>query len=135
MPKLISEDLKCRGLRCALRRQLVYSLRKAGIKCEPAQHTVWSDGKRVRYYFEKMIDHLNTYSPEAKVFVFIHKWDLVPKNLTGELYNEIRSYLFENVDPSYQESNIRVYNTSVFNQTLTKPMLEVFTTAKIGEFL
>ncbi|MFX1286571.1 MAG: ADP-ribosylation factor-like protein [Promethearchaeota archaeon] len=91
--------------------------------------------KQVRYYFEKMINHLTTFSPEAKVFVLINKWDLVPKNLTEELYNEIESYLFENVDPSYQKSNIRIYKTSVFNKTLTKPMLDVFTTVLTGEFL
>ncbi|MFX0172716.1 MAG: ADP-ribosylation factor-like protein [Candidatus Hodarchaeota archaeon] len=90
---------------------------------------------RVRFYFEKMISHLNTYSPKAKVFVFFNKWDLVPKNLVEELYNEIRSYLFEAIDPSYQQSNIRIYKTSVFGKTLTKPMLDVFSTTLTGEFL
>lgn len=93
------------------------------------------DLKRVRYYFEKMKDHLDTYSPSAKIFVFLHKWDLVPSNLTGELYNEIRSFLFANLDPSFLEAQIRVYKTSVFTRPLTSPMLDVFITALTGEFL
>ena len=82
------------------------------------------DISRAKYYLDLSLKKLDQYSPDAKVFIFQHKSDLVPKNLKSEVKKTISEYLLQGV-----KREIKYDTTSVFSDSIFKAMGDVYAEA------
>ncbi len=82
------------------------------------------DISRAKYYLDLSLKKLTQFSPDASVFIFQHKTDLIPKKLRGEVKNTINDYLSSGVT-----QNIKSYSTSVFTDSIFRAMGDVYAEA------
>ncbi|MHA2346336.1 MAG: ADP-ribosylation factor-like protein, partial [Candidatus Hodarchaeales archaeon] len=76
---------------------------------EPLQSAYFS---RAKYYLELSLEKLKLFSPQAKIFLFLHKTDLIPAQNLNIISQNLKKYLTSEI--TYQ---IRYYNTSVFSES------------------
>lgn len=74
-----------------------------------------------KYYFDLSLKKLDQFSPEAPIFLFQNKFDLVPKKMRAEVHRTIKNYLLEGVI-----RNIHHYETSVFDTSIVIAMSVVY---------
>ncbi len=79
---------------------------------------------RAKYYLDLSLKKLSQYSPDAAVFIFQHKTDMIPKKLKAEVGSTIRDYLSASVS-----QKLKFYPTSVFSDTIFRAMGEVYAEA------
>jgi hypothetical protein len=82
------------------------------------------DISRAKYYLDLSIKKLAEYSPEATIFIFQHKGDLIPKKLKEEVRKTIEEYLGQGI-----RRKIKYFETSVFSDSIFKAMGEVYADA------
>ncbi|MFX1282056.1 MAG: ADP-ribosylation factor-like protein [Promethearchaeota archaeon] len=82
------------------------------------------DISRAKYYLDLSLKKLAQFSPEASVFIFQHKTDLIPKKLQDEVRKTIRDYLSTGVS-----QQLKFYSTSVFSDSVFKAMGDVYAEA------
>ena len=75
------------------------------------------DGGTDMTIYKDIIDALASYSPEAHVFCLIHKMDLVPLDRRDE-FQDVKEDLIQRCSPWPFKSRIRVYGTSIWDETL-----------------
>ena len=73
------------------------------------------DIARAKYYLDIVLDLVFQYNPEASVFLFQHKIDLIPKSLKEELRQSIKSYLVYDINHKLQ-----YYETSDMTNSIIK---------------
>ncbi len=83
---------------------------------------------RAKYYFDLAIKRLTQFSPEATVFIFQHKVDLIPKKMKKEVRKTIENYLGANIKKS-----IKYYETSVFTTSIVQALDAVMSCMLDGE--
>lgn len=71
------------------------------------------DISRVKYYFDQSLEEISQFSPNASIFIFLHKIDLIPTSVQPELQQTVTQYLREGVS-----WNLEVYCTSIFSDLL-----------------
>ena len=74
--------------------------------------------QRAKYYFDLCLKCLAEYSPTARIFIFQHKDDLVPKKMKKEVRTTIEEYLLAGIDPVTSKQDIIYYETSVFTPSI-----------------
>ena len=79
------------------------------------------DISRTKYYLDLCVKKIDQYSPETPVFIFQHKYDLVPKKLRQEVYQSIKEHLLKDIT-----RNISYYETSVFDTSIIVAMCAVY---------
>ena len=79
------------------------------------------DISRTKYYFDQALDRVNRYSPDASVFVFLHKIDLLPKDLKEEVCQTCTEFLSKGISRT-----IRVYETTIFTNSSTRAVEAVY---------
>lgn len=79
---------------------------------------------RAKYYLDLSMKKLNEYSPEATIFIFQHKSDLVPKKMREEARKTIQDYLSAGLT-----KRIKYFETSVFSDSIFKAMGDVYADA------
>jgi GTPase SAR1 family protein len=79
---------------------------------EPLQSAFFS---RAKYYLELSIEKLKLFSPEAKIFIFFHKMDLIPPQNREIISQSLGEYLTSEI-----VQQIQYFNTSVFSETAFK---------------
>lgn len=82
------------------------------------------DISRAKYYLDLSLKKLAEYSPEATIFIFQHKGDLIPKKLKEEVRKTIEEYLGQGI-----RRKIKYFETSVFSDSIFKAMGEVYADA------
>jgi hypothetical protein len=82
------------------------------------------DISRAKYYLDLSLKKLTQYSPEATVFVFQHKADLIPTKMREEVRKTIQEYLGAGVTQRF-----RYFETSVFSDSIFKAMGDVYADA------
>lgn len=78
-----------------------------------------SDSQNVstsKYYFDTAINHVCKYSPQASVYVFLHKMDLIKEEFKIKLFSGLSEYF--RVDD--KKVNIQFFATSIYDQSLYK---------------
>ena len=83
-------------------------------------HLGWNGHMPDRIYFSKAIKNVNEYSKEAEIRILAHKMDLIEPEKREIIINKI-SNLF-GVD---EYENVKVYETSIFEDTLFKAIKSV----------
>jgi GTPase SAR1 family protein len=76
---------------------------------EPLQAALFS---RSKYYFELSLEKLNLFSPNAEIFVFLHKSDLILEHNLNSISKDLQKYLTSEIS-----CQIQYYNTSVFSES------------------
>ncbi|PWI49251.1 hypothetical protein CEE45_02605 [Candidatus Heimdallarchaeota archaeon B3_Heim] len=79
---------------------------------------------RAKYYLDLAVKKLAQFSPEATLFIFQHKADLIPKKMKQEVRKTIEDYLGSGIP-----KKIKYYETSVFSDSIFKAMGEVYADA------
>ncbi|UCE14128.1 MAG: 50S ribosome-binding GTPase [Candidatus Heimdallarchaeota archaeon] len=79
---------------------------------------------RAKYYLDLSLKKLDQFSPEATVFIFQHKVDLVPKKMRQEVKKTIADYITTGVS-----RKMKFYTTSVFSDTIFRAMGDVYAEA------
>ena len=79
---------------------------------------------RAKYYLDLSLKKLDQFSPEASVFIFQHKSDLVPRKMKDEVKRTIREYL-----ESGLTKRLKYFETSVFSDSIFKAMGDVYADA------
>jgi len=79
-----------------------------------------------KFYFDHAIKRLNQYSPEAEVFVFFHKNDLIIPNLRKQVIETMEQYFVIPYD-----NKITYRATSIFNQSIYLAIGEIIRTLMI----
>jgi GTPase SAR1 family protein len=79
---------------------------------------------RAKYYLDLSLKKIDQFSPNASIFIFQHKADLVPKNLKDEVRKTINDYLSSGV-----KQKLKYYETSVFSDTIFRAMGDVYAEA------
>jgi GTPase SAR1 family protein len=82
------------------------------------------DISRAKYYLDLSLKKLSQFSPEASIFIFQHKTDLIPKKLKDEVRKTIRDYLSSGVT-----KEIKYSSTSVFDDSIFRAMGDVYAEA------
>ncbi|MHA2233528.1 MAG: ADP-ribosylation factor-like protein, partial [Candidatus Hodarchaeales archaeon] len=72
-----------------------------------------ADFSRAKYYFELSLEKLQQFSPNAQVYIFLHKIDLLPTKMVETASKNIRNYLTSDLAREYQ-----FYETSVFSESI-----------------
>jgi len=83
-----------------------------------------ADIQRSKYYLDLAVKKLSQFSPEATLFIFQHKADLIPKKMKQEVRKTIEDYLGSGIP-----KQIKYYETSVFSDSIFKAMGEVYADA------
>ena len=81
--------------------------------------------QRAKYYFDLCLKCLAEYSPTARIFIFQHKIDLVPKKMRTEVRTTIQEYLLGGIDDTIKQKII-YYETSVFDTSIIVAMSSVY---------
>ncbi len=76
---------------------------------EPLQTAFFS---RSKYYFELSLEKLNLFSPNANIYLFLHKSDLIPSQNLDIISQDLKKYLTSEVN-----CQIQYFNTSVFSES------------------
>lgn len=76
-----------------------------------------------KFYFDHALKRLNQYSPEAEVFVFFHKNDLIMPNLRKQVLDTMEQYFVSPYD-----NKITYRATSIFDQSIYLAIGEVIRT-------
>ncbi|MHA2334593.1 MAG: hypothetical protein ACXAEU_21380, partial [Candidatus Hodarchaeales archaeon] len=63
------------------------------------------------------LEKIQLFSPNASIHVFLHKTDLIPRQMVQKISHNVKEYLFSNI---YRE--IEFYETTVFSEAL----IEIF---------
>ncbi len=79
---------------------------------------------RAKYYLDLSMKKLSQFSPEATIFIFQHKSDLVPKKMREEARKTIQDYLSAGLT-----KRIKYFETSVFSDSIFKAMGDVYADA------
>jgi len=81
-----------------------------------------------KYYFDVSLKCLSKFSPEALVFVFIHKMDLIPRSMKEEVSSTIRSYLGAGIDRDIYWAETSIFDHTSINaiEAVYKANLHVF---------
>ena len=79
------------------------------------------DITRAKYYFDRALERVKCSNPDASVFVFLHKIDLLPKALEEEVCQICREFLLEGIT-----REIRFYETTIFTNSSTKAVEAVY---------
>ncbi|MHA2175895.1 MAG: ADP-ribosylation factor-like protein [Candidatus Hodarchaeales archaeon] len=79
---------------------------------------------RAKYYLDLSLKKIAQYSPEASIFIFQHKADLIPKKMREEVRNTIEEYLGTGLS-----KKLKYFETSVFSDSIFKAMGEVYADA------
>jgi len=79
---------------------------------------------RAKYYLDLALKKLGQFSPEATIFIFQHKFDLVPKKMQDEVRKTIEDYLLAGIS-----KRVKYYETTVFSDSIFKAMGEVYADA------
>ena len=82
------------------------------------------DISRAKYYLDLSLKKLSQFSPEASIFIFQHKTDLIPKKLKDEVRKTINDYLSSGVT-----KEIKYSSTSVFDDSIFRAMGDVYAEA------
>jgi hypothetical protein len=82
------------------------------------------DISRAKYYLDLSLKKLTQFSPDASVFLFQHKTDLIPKKLRSEVKKTINEYLSSGVT-----QKVKSYSTSVFTDSIFRAMGDVYAEA------
>ena len=77
----------------------------------------------VKKYLDLSLAKIKQYSPQAHVFLFQHKVDLIPQKLREEVHQTIKKYLLKNIT-----RDIHYYETTIFQNSIAKVMRVVFET-------
>jgi hypothetical protein len=75
---------------------------------------------RAKYYLDLSLRRLSQYSPEALIFIFMNKSDLIPKKMKEEVRTTLMNYM-----SSGMEREIRWYETSIFSKTFLEAIQHV----------
>ncbi|MHA2224707.1 MAG: ADP-ribosylation factor-like protein [Candidatus Hodarchaeales archaeon] len=81
------------------------------------------DISRAKHYLDLSMKKLEQFSPEATVFIFQHKVDIIPKKMRQEVYQTIKDYLMTKIP-----SDIPYYETTVFDTSIVVAMSAVYQT-------
>ncbi len=81
------------------------------------------DLSRAKYYLDLSMIKIKQYCPQAHVFLFQHKVDLIPQKLRKEVYQTVRKYLLKNIS-----RDIHYYETTIFQNRMDEVMRAVFET-------
>ena len=79
---------------------------------------------RAKYYLDLSLKKIAQFSPDASVFIFQHKTDLIPKKLKDEVRKTIQDYLSTGIT-----QQIKNYSTSVFSDSIFRAMGDVYAEA------
>jgi GTPase SAR1 family protein len=82
------------------------------------------DISRAKYYLDLSLKKLTQFSPEATIFIFQHKTDLIPKKLKDEVKKTINDYLSSGVT-----QDMKYFSTSVFDDSIFRAMGDVYAEA------
>ncbi|UCG01736.1 MAG: 50S ribosome-binding GTPase [Candidatus Heimdallarchaeota archaeon] len=82
------------------------------------------DISRAKYYLDLSLKKLSQFSPEATIFIFQHKTDLIPKKLKDEVKKTINDYLSSGVT-----QKMKYFSTSVFDDSIFRAMGDVYAEA------
>ncbi len=86
-----------------------------------------------KYFFDLALKQLTRYSPMARIFVFQHKSDLVPKHMRAEVRNTIEEYIVSGTKHIIRENPINYYETSVFTSSIIQAIDGVMSWMLDGE--
>ena len=67
--------------------------------------------------FENCLKSLVELSPKTRVFVLIHKMDLVPEDQRSTVFEERRNDVMQKIDGRF---NVDCFSTSIWDETLYK---------------
>ncbi|MFX0115972.1 MAG: ADP-ribosylation factor-like protein [Candidatus Hodarchaeota archaeon] len=79
-----------------------------------------ADFSRAKYYLELSLEKLQRFSPNAQVYVFLHKIDLLPGSLVEKASANIKNYLMSGFAREY-----KLYETSVFSESIFTAIGEI----------
>ena len=82
------------------------------------------DISRAKYYLDLSLKKIAQYSPNATIFIFQHKADLIPKKMKEEVRRTIEEYLGQGIP-----ARLKYFETSVFSDSIFKAMGEVYADA------
>ncbi|MHA2225582.1 MAG: ADP-ribosylation factor-like protein [Candidatus Hodarchaeales archaeon] len=82
------------------------------------------DISRAKYYLDLSLKKIEQFSPEATIFLFQHKADLVPKKLKNEVRKTISDYISAGVT-----RKLKYHTTTVFSDSIFRAMGEVYADA------
>jgi GTPase SAR1 family protein len=78
---------------------------------------------RAKYYLDLALKKIEQYSPNARIFLFQHKADLVPRKLREEVHQTIKTYLLKDIS-----RDIPYYETTIFQNRMDEVMRFVLKT-------
>ncbi len=73
-----------------------------------------------KYYLDLAVDRLNRYSPEASIYVFLHKIDRIDQEKMDEFCDNMKIYLSDNLDRP-----ITFFSTTIFSESIFKAFKEI----------
>lgn len=82
------------------------------------------DISRAKYYLDLSLKKIDQFSPEASIFIFQHKNDLIPKKLKEEVNKTIKEYISTGVS-----RQMKFHSTSVFSDSIFRAMGDVYAEA------
>ncbi|MFX0211545.1 MAG: ADP-ribosylation factor-like protein [Candidatus Hodarchaeota archaeon] len=78
---------------------------------------------RVKYYLDLAVKRIEQYCPQAHVFLFQHKVDLIPQKFCKEVDQTVKEYLLKDI-----VRDIHYYKTTILNNGIDDAMRAVFET-------
>ncbi len=78
---------------------------------------------RSKFYFDKAVQQLQKFSPNGKIYVFVHKIDMIPPENLPQVNELVDSYFFSNVP-----IKVKKFFTSIYDDSLFTALGEIFST-------
>ena len=78
---------------------------------------------RAKYYLDRCLEKIEQYCPQAHIFLFQHKVDLIPQKLREEVHQTVKKYLLKGIS-----RDIHYYETTIFQNRIHDVMRAVFET-------
>ncbi|KEG15011.1 ras-family member, GTP-binding protein [Trypanosoma grayi] len=79
--------------------------------------TNWSRPEMLEY-FQAAMRYIKQYSPHAKIFVLLHKIDLIAKDLREAIFESRKAEILERLEGDEVANNIQFFATSIWSNSL-----------------